>query len=470
MRYINELFYMIVTTSLSGAILTGCWFFINEHLEQWITVSTNYRLLKLLMVFYLVPIFFVKNIISGWIYPDSHSRIWMMDLCSPLLYWFALIFFIVWSLGFVASLIYFIGRICWFHFNVSVLNGELIDQETVTTMEKVRKDLHISRKIKVYQNDMVTTPCITGILFPKILLPDKIRDLEALRVVLTHELTHYKKKDVLVKRFGMAIRCIHWFNPLAYKLSNLIGIWSEYSCDYDVCHSRKRVIDSKQYVNSILLLAFKNPEAIGIDDFISSLQKNDRILERRMFKVIKQKKNTRKMRVISALIAVAMLNVGALTVFAAEQGTTLLHRAGYEASKVETTESSVTNQLRTMVDGVMEYEEAFDPNFKPIEGPSAPLSRAYYIYDWEIPAGQAYKSKDVWLGVGDTMKVTVLFRPLGVTAKWGMIEPDGVRRYIISESSSHIFQVRKLGFTSAYVENTTGATLKVNIDVKTTKN
>ena len=60
--------------------------------------------------------------------------------------------------------------------------------------EEVAKELGIvPDKVKPCRSYMAQIPCVVGILQPRIILPVEEYDKETLRMILLHELTHYKK-------------------------------------------------------------------------------------------------------------------------------------------------------------------------------------------------------------------------------------------------------------------------------------
>ena len=64
----------------------------------------------------------------------------------------------------------------------------------------------------------MTAPFTLGILRPRVYLPDDLQGT-ARRAVLLHEQTHIRRRDPLVKPLFYAVVCLHWFNPLACRLS-----------------------------------------------------------------------------------------------------------------------------------------------------------------------------------------------------------------------------------------------------------
>ena len=47
---------------------------------------------------------------------------------------------------------------------------------------------------------------------------DAVARREALEALLSHELTHWRRHDLWVKRMAVAVSVLHWFNPAAWWL------------------------------------------------------------------------------------------------------------------------------------------------------------------------------------------------------------------------------------------------------------
>jgi beta-lactamase regulating signal transducer with metallopeptidase domain/uncharacterized GH25 family protein/thiol-disulfide isomerase/thioredoxin len=77
------------------------------------------------------------------------------------------------------------------------------------------------------------SPMVVGILRPLILLPKSADgwDPEQCRLILTHELSHIQRNDLL-SEFLASIACaIYWFNPLAWMATHQLKKLREIACD-----------------------------------------------------------------------------------------------------------------------------------------------------------------------------------------------------------------------------------------------
>ena len=80
----------------------------------------------------------------------------------------------------------------------------------------------------------VNVPAVFGLRNPVLLLPEcLLNDLtdDELRLVIIHELIHVKHRDVLVNCVGVAIRSLHWFNPIAWIAWRQLCAEREHVCD-----------------------------------------------------------------------------------------------------------------------------------------------------------------------------------------------------------------------------------------------
>lgn len=207
----------------------------------------------------------------------------------------------VWLIGAIALML--LNAVRYVRLNVKMRkNGEVIScPET---------GKYTDRKINVRVWENVASPFMTGIFRPTLILPKTELSGEQLDNILRHEMTHFKRHDILYKWFAELVKCVHWFNPIAWYVSKQIAAECEISCDMAVT---KNMTGSEEmsYISTILsLLPTGNSKQLPLTTQMASSKK---ILKRR-FVMIKNKKTTSVfMSVISAFIALLMLSA---TVFA----------------------------------------------------------------------------------------------------------------------------------------------------------
>ena len=188
------------------------------------------------------------------------------------------------------------------------LNIKIRKNSEVISCPETRE--YTDRRINVRIWENVASPFITGIFRPMLILPKTELSEEQLHNILRHEMTHFKRNDILYKWFAEFVKCVHWFNPIAWYISKQIAAECEISCDMSVT---KNMTDSEEmsYISTILsLLPTGKSKQLPLTTQMASSKK---ILKRRFIMIKNKKTTSRFMSVISAVIAVAMLST---TVFA----------------------------------------------------------------------------------------------------------------------------------------------------------
>lgn len=79
--------------------------------------------------------------------------------------------------------------------------------------------------------EAISTPAVTGLFRPTLLLPHERYGLNDLRYILRHELCHLKRRDMLLKLVLLAANAMHWFNPVVYLILRQADEDIELACD-----------------------------------------------------------------------------------------------------------------------------------------------------------------------------------------------------------------------------------------------
>ena len=206
----------------------------------------------------------------------------------------------LWLIGAIALMLLNVAR--YVKLNIKIRkNGKIIFCPEISE--------YTNRKINVRVWESIASPFM-GVFKLTLILPKTELSNEQLHNILRHEMTHFKRHDILYKWFAEFVKCVHWFNPAAWYISKQISTECEISCDMTVTKNMSGS-EEMSYINTILsLLPTGKSKQLPLTTQMASSKK---ILKRR-FIMIKNKKTTSKfMSVISAVIAVVMLSA---TVFA----------------------------------------------------------------------------------------------------------------------------------------------------------
>ncbi len=119
---------------------------------------------------------------------------------------------------------------------------------------EVKNELKIRKHIRLKASTDIGSPMLVGVLFPTVYIPCRQIPDDSMRMVLLHELTHYRRKDLPVKWFAVLVNAAHWFNPLCYLAVANLSEACEVSCDMSV--TRNMTEDEQRlYMQTILNLA-----------------------------------------------------------------------------------------------------------------------------------------------------------------------------------------------------------------------
>ncbi len=169
---------------------------------------------------------------------------------------------------------------------------------------------YTDRKIIVRKGGELSSPFMLGVFRPTLILPERELTAEQLRNILSHEMTHFRRKDILYKWFAVIVRCIHWFNPMVYFVVRQINRECEISCDLSVTRRMNRE-EQMSYVDTILSLV--SEDRVKSVPMTTQMANGKRALKRRFIMIKNAKQTTKFVSAVSAAVAVAALTT---TVFA----------------------------------------------------------------------------------------------------------------------------------------------------------
>ena len=157
------------------------------------------------------------------------------------------------------------------------------------------------------------TPMLIGFFKPMIVLPDIQLSRCKLEMILAHELTHHRRKDVWVKLLVLIACAVHWFNPAAHLIKRHVHNLCEASCDEHVVMGMN-LQERKLYGETILtMLQYSNLKGKLV--CASGLCNSQKNIKRRLTDMLATKK-TRKFRLAASLLAALMIiSVGVVAAY-----------------------------------------------------------------------------------------------------------------------------------------------------------
>ena len=107
------------------------------------------------------------------------------------------------------------------------------------------------RTLRVFSSPRVASPMLIGFFFPKVIMPHVSYSTSEMQMILKHEYTHYKRRDIWYKLLLSIALALHFFNPFIYIMCYLANRDLELSCD-EIVVKDTDISFRKDYSNAIL--------------------------------------------------------------------------------------------------------------------------------------------------------------------------------------------------------------------------
>lgn len=122
----------------------------------------------------------------------------------------------------------------------------------------------LRRGLRVCETDASISPMLAGLARPQLLLPRHLRSFsdEQQRLIVAHELTHWKRHDPLWLHASMLLQTLFWFNPLLAVLTRRLNWAQELGCDHAVLDGRPAQ-QRKQYAAALVAQLKVQQELLG---------------------------------------------------------------------------------------------------------------------------------------------------------------------------------------------------------------
>ena len=169
----------------------------------------------------------------------------------------------------------------------------------------VEKQMGMKRKMELCVNPLLSSPTLTGILRPCIVLPSGDISLKEFRYIVLHQLVHCKRWDILYKWLVQTVVCLHWFNPLVHVMSREIANACEFSCDEAVVV--KMGYENAQDYGKTLLDAMAAVGKYREASTVVTLSANKQLLKERLGAIMSCGEKSVKVRVSTAALTICII-------------------------------------------------------------------------------------------------------------------------------------------------------------------
>jgi beta-lactamase regulating signal transducer with metallopeptidase domain len=207
---------------------------------------------------------------------------------------------VLWCLGLAAGAAVDIRR---FRRTRAVIRSSApASDETATLAASLAHSMGLRRAPIVRVSEEVSTPLVTGVLRPQILLPSKGATLSAgeQRMALCHELSHIKRQDLWLGLIPTIAERLFFFHPLVRLAAREYSLCREAACDAAVIETLSA--SPRDYGRLLLALGVSKPRA-GMA--VAGAASSHSMLKRRITMLRDSMPSRSRTRLVSALAITA---------------------------------------------------------------------------------------------------------------------------------------------------------------------
>lgn len=287
-----------------------------------------------------------------------------------------------------------------------------------------------------------------------ILLPDKTYTEKELRMVLEHEVNHIIFGDLRWRMFGVAMMCVHWFNPVVYRQFRDLVRYQETVCDLR-SSMEKPWYTKKEY--AVLLAAQADPDLYLPQTSAFAEKKNDLIRRIEIMVKVKEFERT-KNRVIAVgcacLLGISLIPSVAFASAGAKLQETWLHAGETEIEDEPQNWGDESLEEHGMDDGSVTEIYASD---------TGNTNKRSSVFVETVSKKTRLILKTVQMSKGDTILISAKCSDENITYRIGIKNNDtSTYTWIEGEGDLlHTFTIKTSGSYSAYVENCSNQSMDV---------
>ncbi len=164
------------------------------------------------------------------------------------------------------------------------------------------------RRPKLARSKTVHTPMTFSLVSPVLVLPDAEYAENTLKYILTHELTHFRRRDIARKWFTLLVFSVHWFDPFVYLFKRELDTLCELSCDETLIRKMGRE-EKREYGETLLTVAENAVELPPV--LATGIVESRKNLKERLTQIMKYRKKGKIAVIAAALAALILAGCGA---------------------------------------------------------------------------------------------------------------------------------------------------------------
>ncbi|WHH60905.1 M56 family metallopeptidase [Petroclostridium sp. X23] len=218
----------------------------------------------------------------------------------------------IWLIGFMLMAIAIFITAVKLRITLSTYD-RITDRNILSLLEACTKKVGMKKQISAYVDKSFKSPCIIGIINPRIYLPRETLNIakqQQLLHIFLHELVHYKRKDLFYNLLGTLAVTLHWFNPMVWLAVKKMKLIRELACDTCVLEilGEQESVSYGMTILNISKLFTNDCKQLSLLSFFQT----DKQIERRIHMIKTFKKGSYKISVIAMLFFI-LVSAGTLT-------------------------------------------------------------------------------------------------------------------------------------------------------------
>ena len=332
----SNLFSNLLTMSIAGSVVVGLMLLLRPATAKIFPAKWQYGIGKIAIAFFLLPVSLILGKVSFVLpqtitprHPSGTSPVVIPEVLRPNDFVDVIDTMMEKNLTAVMDkhlslkitgavlLIWFVGTMifagwhfyCFRRFDKHLLKNSIpiLEDTTATLLSSLKAALGVHGDVKLMLNHKITSPMLVGLHRPMILLPAYSISETDLKLVLTHELMHLKRKDLWVKVLALIAGTLHWFNPFVHILRKDLSIWSELSCDEALASEMSH--EERKHYGEAILNTLNNHSGMNTA-FYSPLCESKKHIKRRLIRMLNVKKTKKSIMVLSVAVILAIVGTG----------------------------------------------------------------------------------------------------------------------------------------------------------------
>lgn len=293
MQILSNIFYAVIFVSVIGSVFCVFSLFVNHILRctlpLWFSICG--------MMLFSFPV-----LSSDVFLVSPEAQEWIAEFYTVCQIW-------AWGCGILA--VYKAVR--FILAKKAVKSYTLCDNEQISIIcSRCASAIGLRKTPALYWGTLDNPVCVTGAVCPAIIMDKKIVERltdKEISAVFFHELTHIKRKHILLERIYDFVCILNWLNPFAWIAKGDFSLHCETDCDYNALKLSRGSISKTEYASAILrLLELSTDQATKSGNGIGAL---GFLLTKRRIKRITAKgskiKDGIKTAVLAAFLALALI-------------------------------------------------------------------------------------------------------------------------------------------------------------------